>query len=232
MDRIVGYTRSSNLKQQITPKNQKKRIKDYCKDNKLNLVELIQQEGISGGKINTEGFIHLQDMIRNNKVDGLVVWDWDRVGRTLIELLLMMKLCEDNTVYIIDLMSGIDTRTSGGRFTMKMKSVYAENELLRIKERTREALRYKKMNGLKYSGTQAYGVYEKNGILYEDSFEIKIVRQIKNLRTRGWSWYKIKKQLNELEIPTKQNGKGGWGETQLIRTYEYHYGSDKPVLVR
>jgi len=212
MDKVIGYIRSSTLKQTITPKNQQSRIKEYCKNNKLELSELIKQEGISG--------------------DGLVVWDWDRVGRTLIELLQLEQMCYEKGVYIIDLMSGLDTRTPGGRFSMKQKSLYAENELLRIKERTQEAIRYKKSRGLKYNGTTSYGVYEKNGLLYEDGYEMKVIRNIKNQRTRGWSWYKIKNQMNQRGIPTKQDGKNGWSETQLIRVFNYHYGSTKPVLVK
>jgi DNA invertase Pin-like site-specific DNA recombinase len=232
MDKIIGYIRSSTLKQTITPKNQESKIKRYCKDNNLDLVELIKQEGISGGKINTEGFKRLWETIETNMVDGMIVWDWDRVGRTLIELLQLEQMCYEKGVYIIDLMSGLDTRTPGGSFSMKQKSLYAENELLRIKERTQEAIRYKKTNGLKYNGTTPYGVYVKNGVLYEDGYEMKVVRNIKNKRTRGWSWYKIKKQMNEVGIPTKQEGKNGWSETQLIRVYNYHYGSTKPVLVK
>lgn len=232
MDKVIGYIRSSTLKQTITPKNQQSRIKEYCKNNKLELSELIKQEGISGGKINTEGFRRLWDILENKMVDGLVVWDWDRVGRTLIELLQLEQMCYEKGVYIIDLMSGLDTRTPGGRFSMKQKSLYAENELLRIKERTQEAIRYKKSRGLKYNGTTSYGVYEKNGLLYEDGYEMKVIRNIKNQRTRGWSWYKIKNQMNQRGIPTKQDGKNGWSETQLIRVFNYHYGSTKPVLVK
>ena len=232
MDKVIGYIRSSTLKQTITPKNQQSRIKEYCKNNKLELSELIKQEGISGGKINTEGFRRLWDILENKMVDGLVVWDWDRVGRTLIELLQLEQMCYEKGVYIIDLMSGLDTRTPGGRFSMKQKSLYAENELLRIKERTQEAIRYKKSRGLKYNGTTSYGVYEKNGLLYEDGYEMKVIRNIKNQRTRGWSWYKIKNQMNQRGIPTKQDGKNCWSETQLIRVFNYHYGSTKPVLVK
>ena len=94
-------------------------------------------------------------------------------------------------------------------------------------------MRYKKSKGRKYNGRLAYGVYDKNGVLYEDEYEMKIVRNMKNQRSRGWSWYKIMKQLNEKGIPTKENGEKGWTINQVKKAYEYHYEySEKPKLVK
>ena len=66
----------------------------------------------------------------------------------------------------------------------------------------------------------------------EDAFEIKIVRNMKNLRSRGWSWYKIMKKLNNNDIPTKMNGEKGWSINQVKNVYDYHYGENTPPLIR
>ena len=97
---------------------------------------------------------------------------------------------------------GINTSTAGGRLQAKFFSLMAEEELIGIRERIVDSIRYRKKNGLVYNGNYAYGVYSKNGMLYEDEYEMKNVRQIKNLRSRGWSWYKITKHLNENDIQT------------------------------
>ena len=41
-------------------------------------------------------------------------------------------------------------------------------------------------------------------VRYEDEYEMKIVRNMKNLRSRGWTWYKIMMKLNTNNIPTKK----------------------------
>ena len=98
-----------------------------------------------------------------------------------------------------------------------------------IRENIRQVIRYKKKNGLKYNGRTAYGYYDKNGILYEDEFEMKIVKNIKNLKTRGHSWYSIAKRLNNHGIDTKERGEKGWRGQQVKNVYNYHYGDGVKV---
>ena len=63
-----------------------------------------------------------------------------------------------------------------------------------------------------------------NGILYEDEFEMKIVRNMKNLKTRGHSLYKIAKKLNNNGVNTKEHGVNGWSTQQVKNVLKYHYG--------
>ena len=63
-----------------------------------------------------------------------------------------------------------------------MRAVIYEEELLRIRRKHGSVIRYKKDNGLKYNGRVVYGMYDKNGILEVDEFEMKIVRNMKNLK--------------------------------------------------
>ena len=79
---------------------------------------------------------------------------------------------------------------------------------------------------MKYNGRVAYGYYDKNGILHEDEFEMKIVRNMKNLKSRGHSFYSIAKKLNENSIDTKERGNNGWTTQQVKNTLNYHYGKE------
>jgi len=111
-----------------------------------------------------------------------------------------------------------------------MRAVIYEEELFRIRENIRGVIRYKKENGLVYNGRVAYGMYDKNGILEEDEFEMKIVRNMKNLKSRGHSLYAIAKKLNENDIDTKERGSNGWSTQQVKNTLNYHYG-EKAIAV-
>ncbi len=231
MNNIIGYVRVSTLKQHLSMKNQKSRIKEFCEEKGLELVKIICEEGVSGSKIDRDGFNEMLDAVKNNEVDGVVCLNLARIGRRASQTLELINECLDKKVFLLDIQDGTDTRTSGGRMAVKMRAVIYEEELINIKTRIKEVIRFKKKNGLKYNGRLAYGTYEKNGVLYEDDFEMKMVRNMKNLRSRGWTWYKIAKRLNENDIPTKEHGENGWTINQVKKAFDYHYNSETPALL-
>jgi len=222
-EKVIGFVRVSTLKQTLSMKNQVSRIKKYTKDNKLELVDIIKEEGVSGGKINRKGFDQMLELVDKKEIDGIVCLNLSRIGRRASMTLDLINKCMDNKVFILDIKDGTDTRTPGGRMIVKMRAVMYEEDLIKIRENITEAIRYKKSRGWKYNGRMAYGVYSKNGVLYEDEYEMKIVRNMKNLRSRGWTWYKIMMKLNTNNIPTKENGNNGWTINQLQNVYKYHY---------
>ena len=54
-----------------------------------------------------------------------------------------------------------------------------------------------------------------------DNEEMKVVRNIKNLMSRGYTKYAIAKRLNEKGIPSKEGGK--WQQNTISRVIDYHY---------
>ena len=233
MNNIIGFVRTSTMKQGNSIKLQREKIKEYAKDRNLQLVDIIEEEGVSGDKLNRAGYDTIMDMVNNKRVDGVVCYWLSRAGRNAVRVLQLINSCLENNVILMSVKEGIDTSTSGGRMMAKFYAVLAEEELITIRERIKGVIRHKKRNGLQYNGTPAYGTYVKNGLLYEDEFEIKIVRNMKNLRSRGWSWYKIKKHLNINDIQTKEGGEKGWHIPQVQRAYNFHYNNDnKPSLIK
>jgi|TARA_B100000073_G_scaffold285621_1_gene247161 DNA invertase Pin-like site-specific DNA recombinase len=228
--KVIGFTRVSTTKQNLGMKTQIKMIQDYCKLNNLELVEIIKEEGISGDAKIRYGFDKLNEMVANKEVDGVITTWMSRIGRSASASIKFINDCLDMNVKLVGLKDGIDTSTSGGRMQAKLMAVIAEEELFTIRQRIKDTIQHKKQSGLKYNGSLAYGVYEKNGVLYEDDFEMKVVRNIKNWRSRGWSWYKCMKKLNENDIPTKNRG-NGWTINQVKRTINYHYGDNQVELV-
>jgi site-specific DNA recombinase len=233
MNKMVGIVRTSTMKQRVSIENQIIEIKEYCKRNELHILEIIKEEGVSGSQKNRVGFDRVLKMVENKEVDGVICYYIARLGRSLVDNITMINACLESGVKLISMQEGINTDTSGGRIQAKLLSMMAEEELIGIRERIVDSIRYRKKNGLVYNGNYAYGVYSKNGMLYEDEYEMKNVRQIKNLRSRGWSWYKITKHLNENDIQTKEGGKKGWHIPQVQRAYNFHYNNDsKPSLIK
>ena len=232
MKNIIGFVRTSTMKQGNSIKLQRDEIREYAKNRNLQLIDIIEEEGVSGNKLNRAGYDSVMDMVNNNRVDVVICYWLSRVGRSLIMVLELINSCLENNITLISIKEGIDTSTPGGRMMAKFYAVLGEEELITIKERIIDVIRHKKRNGLQYNGTAAYGTYVKNGLLYEDEFEIKIIRNMKNLRSRGWSWYKIMKKMNNNDIPTKMNGEKGWSINQVKNVYDYHYGENTPPLIR
>ena len=56
----------------------------------------------------------------------------------------------------------------------------------------------KNRNGEVY-GRMMYGFDNVNGKMVENKDEKRVIKRIKNLRSRGWSWRKISNRLNEME---------------------------------
>ena len=225
--KTIGYIRVSTSKQKLSISNQISEIKKWSKTNKdkVSLIDIIQDEGISGDALVRNGFDKMVAMIENKEIDGVVCLNLSRIGRKAAQTLELINKCLDKDVALIDLQDGTDTRTAGGRMSVKMRAVIYEEELFRIRENIRSVIRYKKDNGLKYNGRVAYGLYDKNGVLHEDDFEMKIVRNMKNLKSRGHSLYSIAKKLNENDIDTKERGSNGWTTQQVKNTLKYHYGA-------
>ena len=232
MKKVIAYVRTSTLRQAVSMKKQKLEIEKYCKNNDLDLVELLNEEGVSGSAIFRDGFSRLMNQINNEEIEAVIVYWISRAGRTASETIQLINDCIDKNIRLISIKEGIDTSTPGGRMQAKMYAVWAEEELIMIKERIRDAIRYKKANGLKYNGHVAYGTYVKNGVIYEDSFEMNVVKNLKNWKSRGWTWYKCMKTLNQRDIPTKKNTGNGWTINQVKQVYKFHYEGETPVFVR
>ena len=81
MNNIIGFVRTSTMKQGNSIKLQREKIKEYAKDRNLQLVDIIEEEGVSGDKLNRAGYDTIMDMVNNKRVDGVVCYWLSRAGR-------------------------------------------------------------------------------------------------------------------------------------------------------
>tara|TARA_R100001377_G_scaffold16063_1_gene8151 strand:- start:1981 stop:2715 length:735 start_codon:yes stop_codon:yes gene_type:complete len=233
MKNIVGLIRVSTNKQQDGMEIQKKNMLELAKLKGFIITDFVNEENISGGKINRQAINELMIDIKAGKVERLVVNSVTRMGRTLVENVTLIDICEKNNVVINTNIENIDTSNAGGMMQLKIYTIFAQEELKRIKNRITRTIKHKKDRGIKYNGSTAYGLFEKNGLLHEDVFEMKIVRNMKNLNSRGWGFQKIATKMNRLDIPTKQHGEKGWSYNQVKRAIDFHYtNKDKVDYIR
>ena len=79
--------------------------------------------------------------------DTLVVWKLDRLGRSLQNLIQLIKLLKENKVGFQSLQENIDTTTTGGKLIFHIFSALAEFERDIIRERTNAGLKAARARG-------------------------------------------------------------------------------------
>jgi len=107
--------------------------------------ERVFKESISGSSLSRPEFEKLLELVR--KDDVIVVWRIDRLGRRTLDLISLMVEFGEKGVHFVSLKEGIDTRTKMGQIYFLMTSIFAENEVSVIRERTNEGLESARARG-------------------------------------------------------------------------------------
>ena len=222
--KVIGYVRVSSINSKIkgnSIKSQIKKIKDYCRLNDLELVDIYSDEGKSGRSIkNRFGYIDMINWIKNNSVNGIVVYSISRIGRRLKDVVDLLDMLKENDIKFYSIKENISNDNKVSELIMNILSSISEFECLMIGDRVKEIKRYKKENGEVY-GRLVYGYDNVNGKMIVNEFERNIVKRIKNLRSRGWSYWKISDKLNDEGISSKE-GKIWYGSSiyNMLKFYE------------
>ncbi|WP_320910028.1 recombinase family protein [Citrobacter farmeri] len=105
----------------------------------------IFEDKISGAKSKRPGLDKMMKKLRPG--DTVVVWKLDRLGRSLIHLVDLLRYFRENNIEFITVTEGIRISTSIGRFAYTMLSAAAEMERENIIERTRAGLAVARAKG-------------------------------------------------------------------------------------
>jgi len=94
MPYAFGYLRVSTEEQTIL--NQRIAIKKWASDNNYEILEFFEDASISGkvSAINRPAFREMLEIVRNEQVDAVIVYELSRVGRTFWETLDAIKAIE------------------------------------------------------------------------------------------------------------------------------------------
>lgn len=89
-----GYLRVSTEEQTIL--NQRIAIKKWASDNDYEILEFFEDASVSGkvAAINRPAFREMLEIVRNEQVDAVIVYELSRVGRTFWETLDAIKAIE------------------------------------------------------------------------------------------------------------------------------------------
>jgi len=99
---------------------------------------ILTDEGFSGSDFSRPGLTKMLRTLRRG--DTLMVWRLDRLGRSLFELLKLIRDLNKRGVEFRSLSESLDTSTSAGRLLLHVLASMAEFERSLISERTRAGM--------------------------------------------------------------------------------------------
>lgn len=124
--KIGLYCRVSKNEQNID--TQLVALKDYCQRNNYEIVKEYLDNGFSGAKDSRPAFDKLLADMRTGKINCVLVYKLDRIGRSLQHLLNLFEEFENQGIEFISLTQNINTSTPEGKMFLRMLMVLAEYE--------------------------------------------------------------------------------------------------------
>ena len=88
------YCRVSKRDQ--TNLNQELELKNYCQKEGFEIYEIYKEDGISGTKTSRPQLDKMLNDMREKKFDCIMVWKYDRLGRSTIHLLQILEEMKNN----------------------------------------------------------------------------------------------------------------------------------------
>jgi len=143
---VALYARCSTHDQE--PENQLAELRRYVAARGWTAVEYTDR-GVSGAKDRRPALDELLAAARRRKIDAIVCWRLDRLGRNLRHLVLLLEELAALNVGFISLNEGIDFATAAGRLQMAVLGAIAQFERERIVERVRAGLARAKAQGVR-----------------------------------------------------------------------------------
>ena len=100
----------------------------------------IYMDECSGSIFQREGLEELIEDVRKKEVSEVIIWKWDRLGRSIKDLLNLVSFFEKRNVTFRSLTENTDTSTPAGRLLLHILFSFSEFERGLVSERTRLAM--------------------------------------------------------------------------------------------
>lgn len=205
--RVYGYARVSrnedNKNESID--NQKALIRSFAEDNNYNLIDIFEDDNVTGYKFERDGLGALKKIIEDGEVDLLLVKDLSRIGRHNAQTLLFLEYLEEFNVRIISINTNYDSKDSDDGI-IGIETWYNERYVKDISKKIRSSMKQKQKEGLVI--IPPFGFIknsDKQIIIDEES--VDSIKLIFDLCLEGYGTKNIAKILNEKKIKTPMTRK-------------------------
>ena len=154
---VAIYARVSTASQ--TVENQLIELRDAAKRLGWTVTHEVIDEGISGskGRSDRPGFDRIFELVDQKAVGAVMAWSVDRIGRSLQDLVALMKELQRNSVDLYCHQQSINTATPAGRMTFSIFGALGEYERSLIIERIHSGIARAKAEGVRFGRPRVYG---------------------------------------------------------------------------
>jgi len=147
MNNVAIYVRVSTSDQ--TTLNQELELEDYCSRHDYDVYKVYKEEGVSGAKTSRPQLDLMLQEMRDKKFDAVIVWKFDRLGRSTQHLLQVLEEMKNKGVRLIATSQNIDTHSPMGKLFFVILAGFAEMEREILRERIKLGLARRKKQGKK-----------------------------------------------------------------------------------
>jgi DNA invertase Pin-like site-specific DNA recombinase len=179
--------------------------------------------GISGRKADRPDYQRLRADIAAGKVSSVCAYSLSRLGRSTIELLRFVELCQDHNVPIRTNVENIDTSSAMGRMLLTIMAAVAQLEAELAQERIGAALAAKRANGDEL-GQPHYGYrhVKRDGRVVEERDPAVDLEPIRQAYVEAGSVLGAVRLLRDRGVPSPR-GRREWGTSALTRVVERNW---------
>lgn len=184
--RCAIYTRKSNEEGLEQEFNSLDAQRDVCEkfvqsqrgEGWVVIPEHYDDGGFTGGNTNRPALQKLLEDIKIGMIDVIVVYKIDRLSRSLLDFLQMVKLFDSQNVSFVSITQQINTSTPAGRLMINVLMSFAEYEREVTGERIRDKIAASKKKGLWMGGMPplGYDIADRKLVINEE--EAEIIRMI------------------------------------------------------
>lgn len=208
----IRVSTERQVKEGYSVSAQKKNLSNFAKQQGWKIFDIYADEGISGKNIKDRPEVkRLINDIRNEKIDVVVLYKFDRLTRDSKDTEDIIELIQQHGIQVFTLAGGtVDVSTATGRFSVRISGAVAQLEREQTIERIKIALAEKVKQGYTLAcATTCYGydrkIHEKEQTVNEE--EARTVKRIFKMYLAGKKLTEICEILNTEKIPTKKSGK-------------------------
>jgi DNA invertase Pin-like site-specific DNA recombinase len=148
-EKVAIYARVSTLDKGQDTEVQLRDLRAYAQTRGWMIKDEYVDQGQSGTKVRRPELDRLMNDARKRKVDLILCWRLDRLGRSLKHLILTLDELQSVGVGFVSYNENLDLTTSTGQLMFQLLGAFAEFERNLIKERVKAGLAYAKARGAK-----------------------------------------------------------------------------------
>ena len=215
----IAYVRVSTEEQAhsgLGIADQRARIQAYAQLKGFDLLEVIEDNGISGGKplASRKGGRKLLSVLKSKEASTVIILKLDRAFRNAGDCLSTVEQWDRQGValHIVDLGgNAVDTTSAAGKFMLTVLAGAAEMERNLTRERTRAALRIKASRNERITRRDripyGYDLGADDKHLIKNANEQRAIRHMVKWRQGGLSYQRIADRLTAKGVSTKRGGR-------------------------